>query len=66
MTQTLSNCHTVLVVKVDNIYYKVDYRQIKTYSSMDELICAIKDRHSDFIDYNLVKFQDAYEIIDEF
>lgn len=66
MTQNLNNCHTVLVVKIDEIYYKIDYTRIKTYSSLNELVEDIKDHNADFIDYNLVKFQGVYEIINEF
>lgn len=66
MTSSLKDCHTILVVNANNSYYKVDYTSVNTFDTLEELVDQIKSKHPDFIDYNLVTFEDKYRIIKDF
>lgn len=66
MTRNINNCHTILIAKKGNEYYKIDYTNVKCFDSIEEIVEDIKSKHSDFINYNLVKFDTNYFIVNNF
>lgn len=59
-------CHTILVAKYNHLYYKIDYTKVGIYTSVDKIVDRLKKLHPDLIDYNLVKFDDRYVIVEDF
>lgn len=66
MVPDLNQCHTILVAKYNNSYYKVDYKNVTKFSTLDALIARIKTLHPDLIDYNMVKFDTKYYVVKDF
>ncbi len=66
MVPNINDCHTILVAKNKNVYYKVDYNTVTTFRTFDQLINQIKEKHPDLIAYNLVKFDKKYYVVDNF
>ena len=51
MTSNLIDSHTVLAIKKNNSWYKIDYGRLTTGKTIDDLI-----KGKNAIAYNLVKF----------
>ena len=66
MMPDLNDCHTILVAKNNNAYYKIDYTAVTKYASLELLVNGIKEKHPDLIAYNLVKFDKKYYVVENF
>lgn len=52
----VTDSHTVLLIKYINRIFKLDYRTLTSYNSVDNLISELEKKHGTLISYNLVKF----------
>lgn len=57
MVPKLTESHTVLVMKRQDNYYKLDYRKIYTYNSFEDIISELEKKQP-LLGYNLVKFNE--------